>query len=161
MPDAPKTASYFNSETSVSILMPEGWTGEIVNDQQFRLFGQPEPAFNDYRPTISYLRGDDEVSDLESFETLIKESGESLRTGYNEFVLICEERFMLSQFAHVYMRRFEWRDEESDLEFHQLQALIRSGQLYLVNAATLKPLRDKHVSILSSIIRSTRIIPSK
>lgn len=158
MPHLPQMTSYFNKETLVSIMVPEGWTGEIVNDQQFRLFGHPEPEYNDYRPTISYLRGDNEVSGLEWFENLIEESGESLRTGYNEFVLICEERFMLNHFAHAYVRWFEWRDEDSNLQFHQLQALIRSELLYLINAATLKQLRDKHIPIFNSIVRSTRII---
>lgn len=161
MAQLPNMTSYFSEQTMISILVPEGWEGQIVNEQQFRLFGPSEPRFNDYQPTMSYLRSQPEGYGMDWFEQLIKESGEELRGSYNELKLKGEERFVPSSLAPTYVRWYEWRDEDTNLRFSQLQALISSRDLYVINAATLTPLEDKYMPTFNAILKSTRIIPTR
>lgn len=160
MAEQPKMVSYFNKQIRISILAPETWTGQMVGEVQFRLFGPAEPDFDDYRPTMSYLLGRPEGYGEAWFEQIIKQSGQEMQRDYYEFRLVDERRFSLSSLAPVYVRWFKWRDQDTNLAFSQLQSLILAGRgsLYLINAATLEPLERKYMSVFETILKSTRII---
>jgi hypothetical protein len=157
----PRMTSYFSKETMISVLVPEGWTGQVVNESQFRIFGPHEVAFDHYRSTMSYQRTDVKGDGEEWLEGLIAQSGEKLRLDSPGFQLVREQRFMLSCLAKVYVRWYRWRDEDTGLRFSQLQSLIvaEDGTLYIVNAATLEPIEERYWPTFEAILKSTRVIP--
>ena len=163
MAERPNMISYFNEQTRISILVPETWTGQMVHQAQFRLFGPGEPDFDDYRPTMSYLLGQPGGYGEVWFEQIIRQSDQEMRRDYHAFQLLGERRFSLSSLAPTYVRRFEWRDQDTGLHFSQLQSLVLASEaaMYLINAATLKSLEHKHTFIFEEILESTRIIPPK
>ena len=156
-------ASYFSRETMVSIRAPRAWTGQIISESQFRLFGPVEADHDDYRSTISYQRTDIPGDGIDWLENLATQAGENLVRENPEFQLLGEERFTLSSDALVFARWYEWREQDTGLPFSQLQALIlaEDGRLTIVNAATLKPLEDTYRPLFEEILRSTRIIPDE
>ena len=156
-----KMISYFNPEIRVSILVPPGWKGQVVHEAQFRLFGAPESRYDDYRPTMSYLFARPEGYGANWLEPVIAQSARDMRQEYHQFRLEQEARFTLSSGLPTYVRWFEWQDEDSGLHFSQLQSFMRASavSMYLVNAATLKPLKNDHMPAFEAVLKSTRIIP--
>ncbi len=160
MAELPRMISYFCAELEFSICVPEDWTGQFVNPGKLQLFAPEQTAYDDYRPSMSYVHGSPEGPDEGWFEELINDSRANMSRTYNEFRLIDEERFTLSSQALVYARRYEWRDEATGYRFSQMQALIwcDAQSMYLVNAATLQPLAGTFMPTFDAILRSTRII---
>jgi hypothetical protein len=164
MTELPKMVSYFNEEIGISILVPEEWSVQVINQSQFRLFGLPEPGFeeyfDEYRPTMSYLLAAPENNSENWFETSITESGNQMQENYNEYQLISEEYCQIAD-HQAYIRQYEWTETSTSLRLSQLQSLIYNdaGSFYLINAATLKPIEDKYMPIFRKILDSTRIIP--
>lgn len=160
MTPLPAMVSYFNKDLGVSLRVPETWDGEEISAQQFRMFAPPEPQFDNYRSTLSYQRGVPEPNASGWFETLIAQSAIEMQNNYAEFELLTEERFMLSSFAPVYTRHYEWHSPETGLHFSQLQALINldDAWVFLINAATLKSLESQYTPIFDAILKSTRLL---
>ncbi|MGD1703159.1 hypothetical protein [Dapis sp. BLCC M229] len=166
MTESPEMVSYFNKQIGISILLPEQWSIQVINQSQFRIFGLLEPGFEEYfeeyRSTISYLLAEPENDNSGWFESLIIESGQEMLQDYNEYQLIGEEHCKIST-QSAYIRYYEWTEENTGLRISQLQSLIynNSSSFYLINAATLKPLEDKYIPIFNAILESTRIIPMR
>ncbi len=164
MSTLPKMVSYYNEQTRISIVVPEEWTGEVISDVQFRIFGLPEAGFEDYfdeyRPTMSYTLAEPESTESGWFEQIIADTGKNMPGEYNEYQLIDEEWLEVSGHK-AYLRHYEWRDEGTQLQLSQLQSLIYASpsRFYLVNAAVLKPIVSKYMPIFDAILKSTRIIP--
>lgn len=157
----PDMISYFNPDLHLSILVPSEWKGQMVNEAQLRLLGWPEPRYHDYRPTMSYLYARPQGYGADWLESIIVQSEREMRRDYNQFKLERECRFMLSSGAPTYVRWFIWQDSDSGLRFAQLQSFVRASKMsmYLINAATLEPLKNGHMPIFEAILKSTRIIP--
>ncbi len=161
----PQMVSYYNEQTRISIVVPKEWTGEVIDKSQFRLFGLTESGFEDYfdeyRPTMSYTIAEPESMEPDWFDKMIAETGKNMALDYNEYQLIDEEWFEVSG-RKSFLRHYEWRDEDTQLQLLQLQSMIYASpsRFYLVNAAVLKPLMDKYLPIFDTILKSTRIIPA-
>ena len=161
----PKMVSYFNAQTRISIVVPEEWTGEVIDNSQFRIFGLREDGFEDYfdeyRPTMSYTLAKPETISSDWFDQTVADTSTNMVTEYNEYQLIDEEWFEVSG-RKAYLRHYEWRDEETQLQLSQLDSMIYSSpsRFYIVNAAVLKPIVSKYMPIFDAILKSTRIIPS-
>jgi hypothetical protein len=165
MTKLPEMVSYFNEQIGISILLPEQWTVQVIEPSQFRIFGLPEPGFEEhfeeYRSTMSYRLAEPENNASGWFESLITQSGREMVRDYNKYQLIGEEHCKISA-QPAYVRRYEWTEENTGLRVSQLQSLIynNSSSFYLINAATLNPLEDKYMPIFNAILQSTRIIPT-
>lgn len=153
--------SYFSREAMVSVLVPEEWSGQIVGDAQFRVFGPEHAEHDGYRPTMSYHRTEIAAEGEGWFEEFVAQAGSNLAADSAGYVQRGEEWFTLSSLARVHARWYEWQDEDTGLRFVQLQALILGvdDRLTVVNAATLEPLADRYVPVFEAILRSTRMIP--
>ncbi|NET16455.1 MAG: hypothetical protein F6K08_28360 [Okeania sp. SIO1H6] len=164
MTQLPEMVSYFNEQIGISILLPEQWNVQVIEQFQFRIFGLPEPGFEEhfeeYRSTMSYLLTEPENHASGWFEGLITESSQEMLQDYNEYQLISEAHCKIST-QTAYVRNYEWTEENTGLQILQLQSLIynNSSSFYLINAAILKPLEDKYMPIFNAILESTRIIP--
>ena len=92
---------------------------------------------------------------------MIADTGKNIALDYNEYQIIDEEWFEVSG-RKSFLRHYEWRDEDTQLQLLQLQSMIYASpsRFYLVNAAVLKPLMDTYLPIFDTILKSTRIIPS-
>ena len=161
----PQMVSYYNEQTQISIVVPKEWTGKVIDKSQFRIFGLPESGFEDYfdeyRPSMSYTIAEPESMESDWFEKVIADTGKNIALDYNEYQIIDEEWFEVSG-RKSFLRHYEWRDEDTQLQLLQLQSMIYASpsRFYLVNAAVLKPLMDKYLPIFDTILKSTRIIPS-
>jgi hypothetical protein len=161
----PNMISYYNEQIRISINVPEEWTGQIISNSQFRLFGLPEVGFEkyfeEYRPTMSYMLAVPENNKFNWFESLIIDSSQEMVRDYNEYQLINEEWCEISD-QKAYFRHYEWREETTQLQFSQLQSIIYASpnSFYLVNASVLKPIASQYIPIFDAILKSTRIIPS-
>lgn len=160
MDTLPEMISYYNAQTRISIMVPAEWTGQIVNETQFRLFSRAAPQFDDYRSSISYQINKAQQHTEAWFDTLVAYAGKSI-SDYNDFKELREERFALNSPSLAHARWFEWRDADTGMFFSQLQAFIleQAGSLYIINAATLKPLENRYIPIFNAILHSTRILP--
>lgn len=160
MAKLPEMTSYYNENLHMTITVPVGWTGKILNPHAFRIFGPPEANFDDYRSTMSYELGNTSLVGKEGLADIARQSLDDLETDMNEFKVIREEHLLVSGRAPAFARWYEWRDEETNLHFSQIQAFIMAPQarLYLINAATLKPLEDRYIPIFNAILKSTQII---
>ncbi|AFZ55796.1 DcrB-related protein [Anabaena cylindrica FACHB-243] len=162
MAELPPMATYSHEEIGISISVPENWSGEIISELQFRIFGEPETGFeeyfDEYRSTMSYTLAEPDNTNSGWFETLIKESVEEMAQDYNEFQLIKEEQFQIANHP-AYVRYYEWTEENTGLRLSQVQSLIKldDSAFYLINAATLKPLAEKYLPIFNAILQSTQI----
>ena len=161
----PKMVSYYNEQTRISIVVPKEWTGEVIDKSQFRIFGLPEAGFEDYfdeyRPTMSYTIAEPERLESDWFDEMIVQTGKNMSIEYNEYQIIDEEWFEVSG-RKSFLRHYEWRDEDTQLQLSQLQSMIYASpsRFYLVNAAVLIHIVDNYLPIFDTILRSTRIIPA-
>ncbi|BAY90275.1 MULTISPECIES: hypothetical protein [unclassified Tolypothrix] len=161
----PNMGSYCSEEIGISISLPEYWHPQVINQWQFRIFGLPEPGFEEYfeeyRSTMSYLLAEPENNSGNWFEILITDSGNKIQEDYNEYQLISEESCHISGHK-AYIRQYEWTEITTSLRLSQLQSLIYndSSSFYLINAATLKPLEAKYMPVFREILHSTQIISS-
>lgn len=166
MTQLPKMVSYYNSQTRISILVPENWTGQVISQAQFRIFGLPEPGFEDYfdeyRSTMSYTLATPTNTEGDWFSRLVEESNQEMAKDYNEYRLVKEEYCEIAN-RRAYLKYYQWREESTGLQLSQLQSLIRATpfSFYLINAATLKPIEEKYQPIFDAILQSTRIIPAR
>lgn len=162
--ELPKMVSYFNEQTRISIMVPEQWTGQVVNQAQFRIFGLPESGFeeyfDEYRSTMSYTLAEPDTTESDWFETIIKHGNENMPKEYNEYQLISEDYCQIAT-KPAYIKLYEWTEENTGLRLSQLQSFIRANpfSFYLINAATIKSIEAKYMPIFNSILKSTRIIP--
>ena len=153
--------SFFHEGLLISIRAPLGWSLEEVEGQPMvRLFGKPQAAFDDYRPTMSYLKGQPEGFGEMWLDEFAARALANLNATYAEFDLLTEERYMLSSMARVVSRTFSWHHLESGMRFHQMQAFVLASPfvMYLVNGATLSPLAGEYLPIFDAILKSTRIM---
>lgn len=155
--------SYFNYETLISVLVPKGWEGELVNERQFRLYAPPIASLDDYRSTISYRRTEMDQPGTDYFVAIAKKYAENHKQGLEQFKHIDEEVFTLSSVdSPTIVRTFSWVDEsDTGLDFTQFQAFIlyRPMTIFIVNGATRTPIADDYLPQLKDILYSTRIIP--
>jgi hypothetical protein len=161
----PSMVEYSNEAIKVSISAPSGWTIETSEENQFRLFGPLESGFeeyfDEYRCTMSYILGEPEDStQLNWFETLVRDSQQEIAEEYNAYELIRESHHEIFG-RPAYLHYFEWTEENLNLRLSQLQSLIQANDLsfYLINAAALKPLDEKYMPIFTAILNSTKILP--
>ncbi len=159
MANLPEMTSFYSEALHLTIAVPVGWTGKVLNQFAFRIFGPPEADHDDYRSTMSYELGRTSLTGEEGLKELIAQSLDDLKEDMNEFKVVKEERFLASGRAPAFARWYEWRDEGTNLHFSQLQAFILGPQssMYLINAATLKPLEEKYLPIFQAILKSSRI----
>lgn len=162
MTELPSMVTYINQEIGISISVPKNWNVEIVNELQFRIFGEIETGFeeyfDEYRCTMSYTLAEPDNNTPDWFETLIRESLEEMAQEYNEYQLISEENCQIAD-RPAYVRYYEWTEENTGLRVSQLQSLIQvdNSDFYLINAATLKTLEEKYLPIFNTILQSTKI----
>jgi hypothetical protein len=157
------TVSYHSKETGVSIQVPKSWTGKVVDEKTFRMFGEKESGFEDhfdeYRPTMSYQKVSMELGD-KTKEDFVKENNQKMQADYNQYKQIKEKWFKISD-RNVYVKEYEWTDTDTKLELAQLQAIIFVSpySILLINAAVIKKIKEKYMSAFNSVLESTRIIP--
>lgn len=159
--ELPAMASLTLIDLKLSIRAPaDGWRGDPIDEHSFRLFGPEQPALDGYSPTMSFRLGEPEGFGDDWFDGFMVDAVREMESGYTNFWLNRQERYELSSMVSVHAVWFEWIDEQSGLHFVQLQAYIPSGrfEMYVVNAATLKPIEPEFVPIFDSILRSVRIL---
>lgn len=160
-----ETSSYYNKETGVSIRVPKSWTGKVLHAKAFRLFGEQEPGFEDffdeYRPTMSFEVVAMELHDKAARETFIQTTNLKMTEDYNAFKM-GDEQWLQIGGHEAYLKHYSWTEEESELELEQLQGFIfiNPYALLLVNAAVLKPLKEKYMPAFDAVLSSTRLIPA-
>lgn len=141
MTELSKMSRYSNQQLGISILMPEDWTVQALNQVQFRIFGLPEPGFekyfDEYRSTMSYRLAEPDNSVSDWFEILIEQSNQEMAREYNEYYTVSEENCEIAD-RKAYVKYYEWTEKKTGLKLSQLQSLIYndSRSFYLVNAAT-------------------------
>ncbi|MFG6102980.1 hypothetical protein U2F10_12055 [Leptothoe sp. EHU-05/26/07-4] len=164
MATLPDMVSYFNQETMVSILVPKSWSGAIVDSSKFRIFGLPEPGFeeyfDEYKVSMSYELQKPDSSNDSWFESLIAQNNALMQQDYNEYKLLQEQTYELGGHK-TYCNHYSWREENTGLRLFQMQAFIVGSpyKFYLINAAVLESLERKYIPIFENILNSTRIIP--
>lgn len=161
MKKLPPMTSLFHEGLLISIRAPLGWElEEIAGKPMIRLFGKAHPEHDDYRPTMSYMKGQPEGFGEDWLDTFGAAALENLETTYDGFRLLSEERYVSSSFARVLSRTFSWHHQESGMRFHQLQAFMLASPfvMYLVNAATIAPLAEQTMPVFDAILKSTRIM---
>ena len=157
----PTMASLTLADLNLSIRGPaEGWRADTIDEDRFRLYGPEQPERNDYSPTISFALGAPEGSGEAWFNEFTTKAVEQMQSGYTNFWLNRHESYELSSMVPVHAVWFEWIDDDSGMHFVQLQAFIPVSpfEMYMVNAATLKPIEHEFVPIFDSILRSARIL---
>lgn len=158
------TTSYFNQKLSVSVVVPEDWTGRQISDTKFRLLGAPESGleayFDEYRVSMSYELLQSPNTFGEWFQELIASNNSTMANSYNEYTLLSESFYELDTHP-VYRKVYTWLEEETGLRLYQIQAFIYagSGALYLINAAVVEMFSDRYLPVFESVLDSTRIIP--
>ncbi|MBB5021497.1 hypothetical protein [Desulfurispira natronophila] len=155
------STTVFDETLMLSTVLPAGWRAEWAGELHLRFFGLPEPDLDNYCPTISFQAVPAEGYDLDWFESVIAELGQSMAESYHRFRPVLDVRFQTSDLAFAHFRRFEWVDEESGLHFSQFQIVTpaRSGYLYVVNGATRKESETRHLAAQVDIFEGTRLIP--
>jgi hypothetical protein len=110
---------------------------------------------------MSYTIAEPERLESDWFDEMVVQTGKNMSIEYNEYQIIDEEWFEVSG-RKSFLRHYEWRDEDTQLQLSQLQSMIYASpsRFYLVNAAVLKPIVDNYLPIFDTILRSTRIIPA-
>jgi len=161
MSPAPVLTSYFNPEAMLSVLVPVGWDGEIVDATTFRIKGPAHPEFDRYRPTMSWSRHPSPAPGDDWIDALAASTLADARREYEEFTLQRERRVMTSDYVPLYARWYSWTDPTSGLAFSQIQAFLAGESLWLINAATLIALAAVHLPLFETILDSTRIIPAR
>ena len=151
--------SYFSPHAMLSVLVPVGWDGEIVDATTFRISGPAHAELNDYRPTMSWSRQPSPAKGHDWIDALAASSLAEARREYPGFALLRERRVMTSDFAPLYARWYSWKDPDTRLEFSQIQALLAGDSLWVINAATLTPLAGTYLPVFEVLLDSTRIIP--
>jgi len=159
----PPMVSYFHEGLGLSLQVPESWHGQLMEGAHFRILGPEQANFASYRPTMDIRAGVPDGQGDEWLKGMFAQAGEKMAASYPEFHLDREERFLLSSQEPVYVRHYRWRDQNSGLQFVQLQALMLQDAetLFLINAATLRPLEAEHMPIFETILHSFRLIPAE
>lgn len=159
-----KSNSFFNKETRISILVPEGWDTEVLDGSKFRLFGWPETGleeyFDEYNPTMSYELTAPEFSSRDWFTQLVSQNNQEMQETYNQYELVNEIHCEIAG-KKSYIKNYLWQEETTKLNLYQTQALIAASpfSLYVVNGAVVELFKDKYLPIFQQILDSTRIIP--
>lgn len=158
----PGFASFAHEGTLISALVPDGWEAFEQHPQQVRFFGPTQIEHNDYRPTFSIALGKPEGFGAEWFDEFADQSLVQLQSEYQGFVLRSTERLTLSSLVEVNAVWYEW-EPQPDVAFAQLQAIapVDRYRMYLINAATLRPLAETHLPIFDQILRSLRMLPPR
>jgi len=154
--------SFAHEGTLISAIVPDGWEAFEPEAQQIRFFGPPQTEHDDYRPTFSVSLGKPDGFGEAWFDEFADNSLLQLQSGYEGFVLRSTEMLTLSSLVEVSAIWYEW-ESEPNLAFAQLQAIapVDRYRMYLINAATLRPLADTHLPIFDQILRSLRILPPR
>ncbi|TVR91438.1 MAG: hypothetical protein EA428_05805 [Spirochaetaceae bacterium] len=154
--------SFAHEGALISALVPDGWEAVEPAPQQVRFFGPVQTEYDDYRPTFSISLGRPDGFGEEWFDEFADDSLGQLQSEYEGFVLRSTERLSLSSLVEVNAVWYEW-EPEPNLAFAQLQALapVDRFRMYLINAATLRPLADIHLPIFDQILRSLRMLPPR
>jgi len=161
-----KMVSYFNEKLYLSILAPEEWEGQQVNDQAFRLLGEVEKIhedfFEEYRVNINFEKRKGTISGENWFKTFVEKNNEAMRTTYAQYELLEEENFTLD-INSAYRKLYTWVEPETKFKIYQEQALITDSidTVYVVTASVLEGLEKKYLPLFVDVIKSIRIIPQK
>jgi len=154
-----RLTSYFNPQTMLSVLVPVGWDGEIVDPTTFRIKGPAHAEADGYRPTMSWRRTPGPASGHDWLEGLAASTLADAQADYPGFSSERERRTVTSDFAPLYARWFTWRDPQSGLAFSQILGLLAGDSLWVINAATLTSLAATYLPLFETLLDSTRIIP--
>lgn len=166
MSNLPEMVSYFNQETRISLMVPQDWTGSAIDSSKFRIFGLPEPGFeeyfDEYRATMSYELDKPDSYGEEWFHQLVAQNNENMSQDYNNYHLV-DESYKEVANSMAYIKHYSWTEETTGLTLSQMQSLILPSPyaLYIVNAAVIQSLELKYMPIFDAILNSTRIIPKK
>jgi hypothetical protein len=167
MSKLPEMTAYYNNAMDITLAVPVGWTGKVLAPQAFRIYGPPEPKFNNQRATLSVekvdLREDADEAKTEygsaAMDELVTQAQADLKGELHEFLSLREERHTTAAGLLAYSRWFHWTDPDAGTVHAQIQAflLTPAGDLYIFNAATLKALESQYTPIFEHIIRSAKI----
>ena len=154
---AQRWVSYTNSIVGVALSHPTHWQVQQLSPFQFVLSGPAERG--GYRPQLSYLRMEPDGEGEEWFAETIRSSEAQQRAVYPDYRLIRSKEITLAG-AHAFWRECEWRYENTDVYSVNLQVLIwpDAESLFVLKAATLKPLAARDMPILERMIRSTQLV---
>jgi hypothetical protein len=161
-----KMVSYYNDKLHLSILAPETWQVQQVNEHMFRLLGEVEKVhedfFEEYKVNMSFELRKGTISDEQWFKDFVKKNNESMQSSYEQYELIEEEYFSLD-INNAYRKVYTWVEPETKFKLYQQQALLTNSidTLYVINASVLLGLEKKYMPIFTEILKSTRIIPPK
>jgi hypothetical protein len=150
---------YTNKEMGLAIRLPADWTVQSIDDDQFQVVSPPEPAFEEYRSSLSYTRTRPDTAEASWFEELIRESEEEQRATYPEYQLVDESYFDLKG-NRAYRRQVRWRYPEADIPSVHVQWLIWPGGrvLFIVKAATLALFAESYLPVFDRIVSSTEFL---
>lgn len=153
----------YNKILKISIIMPETWKIQQINEKQLQIVSPPHKTLNNYQARISYTQGIVDTNTENWFEDAIRSSEAQQRQVYHNYQLIKEERFWLGQHP-AYLRQFQWCYEGDNVYLVNLQALIsvensaENTNFYVVKAETLQAIAETTIPIFEEIIKSTRIL---
>lgn len=156
------SASFAHEGIRISARVPESWIVSELSDNHVRFFGPPHPEYDDYRPTFSINLGEPESYGEQWFDDFCEASRVNLEQRMSGFDLRSVERFALSSFVDIHAVWYSY-ESETGLAFTQLQALGLADRyhMYLINAATLRPLTDLYLPVFADILRSLRMLPAR
>lgn len=162
MTGAEDFASFAHEGVRISALVPATWGVTEVSDTQVRFYGPAHPEHDDYRSTFSISLGEPQGYGPDWFETFCNASLATLERELSQFELRTTERYALSSFVDIHALWYTWASE-SGLAFDQLQALglMDRYHLYLINAATMRPLADEYLPVFDTVLRSLRMLPGR
>lgn len=154
-------ASFAHEGLLVSLRVPDGWDAQEITAQQVRFFGPEQPDHDDYRPTMSFQRGEPEGAGEAWFDAFCAAARERLET-YTGYAFRRHERFTLPDLVECDATWYEW-DAEPGMRFAQVQALISVDvtRMYLINGATLLPLADEFLPQFDQVLHDIRLLPPR
>jgi hypothetical protein len=167
MTKLPEMTAYSNQAMGITLAVPVSWTGKVLAPLAFRIFSPPQPKYNNYRATLSVEKIDlKEAADekraefgKEALEELIAQAQADLKSEMHNFQSQREERYTSSDGLPAYSNWFHWLDPETGTTYSQIQALLLTsqGDLFIFNAAALKPLESGYLPVFNHMILSAHI----
>jgi hypothetical protein len=155
-------ASFAHAQLLVSVLVPDDWALQEVAANQVRFFAPEEPDLDDYQPTLSITMGEPDGTGPAWFDGFCEAALQRLRSAATGFELLRTERTELSSLVPMHAIWYRWASDVG-LDFSQVQAYIPvdASRMYLINAATQRPLEARDLPVFDEILASIRILPPR
>lgn len=153
-------AGLASEDLLISVLAPVDWAVEPVAEHQLRLYGPVEETV-DYRPTITFTRGEPEGFGEEWFDRFCAGALDRLERQPG-FVIERTERYELSSLAPLHATWYRWEPPGLDA-VSQVQASVPASRyrMYLIDAVTLASTGDRDRPLFDAVLRSLRILPPR